>query len=80
MGSGSGALSMRGTNLHYYTILSHDIASVNEIMPCNKIHKPLVVFRFSGNVMTSITMFRHNDKIITFLHHMLSYCHMINRI
>ena len=23
-------------------------------MPCNKIDKPLVVYRFSGNVMTSI--------------------------
>ena len=36
-------------------------------MSCNKIDKPLVVYRFSGNVMTSITCWVHNDKIITFL-------------
>ena len=39
-------------------------------MPCNKIDKPLVVYRFSGNVMTFITTLRivHNcyDKIIAF--------------
>ena len=34
-------------------------------MPCNKICKPLVVYRFSGNVMTSMLCV-HNDKIITF--------------
>ena len=28
--------------------------SGSEITPCNKIDKPLVVNRFSGNVMTSI--------------------------
>ena len=38
--------------------LSHDIASGIEITPCNKIDKPLVVYRFLGNVMTSITMLR----------------------
>ena len=38
------------------SILSYDVASGSEIMPCNKIDKPLVVYRFSGNVMTSITM------------------------
>ena len=27
----------------------------SEITPCNKIDKQLVVYRFSGNVMTSIT-------------------------
>ena len=36
---------------HY---LSHDIASGSDITPCNKINKPLVVYRFSENVMTSI--------------------------
>ena len=36
-------------------LLSYDIASGNEIRPCNKIDKPIVVYRFSGNVMTSIT-------------------------
>ena len=34
--------------------LSYDVASGSEITPCNKI-KPLVVNRFSGNVVTSIT-------------------------
>ena len=33
----------------------HDITSGSEITPCNKIDKPLVVYRFLGNVMTSIT-------------------------
>ena len=35
-------------------ILSYDIASVNEITSCNNIDKPLVVYRFLGNVMTFI--------------------------
>ena len=35
--------------------LSYDVLSGSEITPCNKIDKPLVVFGFSGNVMTSIT-------------------------
>ena len=30
----------------------------SEITPSNKIHKPLVVYRFTGNVMTSITTLR----------------------
>ena len=34
--------------------LSYDVASGSEIKPCNKIDKPLVVYRFTGNVMTSI--------------------------
>ena len=38
------------------TILSYDVTSGSEITPCNKIDKPLVVNRFSGNVMMSITM------------------------
>ena len=38
--------------------LSHDVASGSEITPCNKICKPLVVYRFSGNVMTSIATLR----------------------
>ena len=38
--------------------LSYDIASGSEITPCNKICKPLVGYRFSGNVMTSITTLR----------------------
>ena len=39
-------------------VLSYDVASESEITPCNKIDKPLVVYRFTGNVMTSITAFR----------------------
>ena len=33
-------------------------ASGIEITQCNKINKPLVVYRFSGNVMTPITTLR----------------------
>ena len=32
-------------------ILSYDVVSVSEITPCNKFNKPLVVYRFLGNVM-----------------------------
>ena len=39
-------------------VLSYDVASGSEITPCNKIDKPLVVYRFTGNVMTSITTLR----------------------
>ena len=35
--------------------LSYDVASRSEITPCNKSIKPLVVYRFTGNVWTSIT-------------------------
>ena len=35
-------------------LLSYDVAPRSEITPCNKIDKPLVVYRFTGNVMTSI--------------------------
>ena len=38
--------------------LSHNVASGSDITTCNKIDKPLVVYRFSGNVMTSITTLR----------------------
>ena len=38
-----------------YQALSYDVAYVSEITKCNKIDKPLVVYRFTGNVMTSIT-------------------------
>ena len=34
------------------------VASGSEKTPCNLINKPLEVYRFSGNVMTSITMLR----------------------
>ena len=42
----------------YNTILSYDVASGSEITLCNKIDQPLVVYRFTGNVMTSITTLR----------------------
>ena len=35
--------------------LSYDIASESKITPCNKIDIQLVIYRFTGNVMTSIT-------------------------
>ena len=43
---------------NYYWTLSYDVASGSEITPCNKIDKPLVVYKFTGNVMTSITTLR----------------------
>ena len=43
--------------------LSYDVASVSEIMPFNKIDKPLVVYRFTGNVMMSIIRCAHYFKI-----------------
>ena len=52
---------------HNKTLLfSYDVASESEVTPCNKIDKPLVVYRFMGNVMTSITMLR-TLQIITFV-------------
>ena len=36
--------------------LSHDVATGSEITPCIKINK--VVYRLTGNVMTSITVLR----------------------
>ena len=44
--------------------LSYDVASGSEITPCNKIDKPLVVYRFTGIVMTSISRrpFKHCVK------------------
>ena len=38
----------------YNIFLSYDVVSGSEITPCNKIDKPLVVYRFTGNVMTSL--------------------------
>ena len=38
------------SNLIYFK-LSYGVASGSEITPCIKIDKPLVVYRFSGNVM-----------------------------
>ena len=44
--------------LVYKCNLTYDVASESEITPCNKIDKPLVVYRFTENVMTSITTLR----------------------
>ena len=41
-----------------YIYLSHDIASRSDIRPCNRIDKPLAVYRFSGTVMTPIITLR----------------------
>ena len=38
-----------------YTYISHYVTSGIEITPCNKIDKPLVVYRFTGMVMMSIS-------------------------
>ena len=51
-----------------YLNLSYVVASGSEITPCNKVDKPLVVHRFSGNVMTSVTTlltFRQNYNVLT---------------
>ena len=37
-----------------YPFLSHNVVSGRYITLCNKIDKPLVVYRFSGSIMTSI--------------------------
>ena len=43
---------------NYNVVFYHyDVASGSEITPCNKIDK-LVVYRFTDNVMTSITTLR----------------------
>ena len=39
-------------------VYHNDVANGNEITPCNKIDKPLVVYRFPGNVLTSKTTLR----------------------
>ena len=48
-------------------ILSHDVAPGSDITPCNIIDKPLVVYRFSGNVVTSIiTLCKIREKFDVF--------------
>ena len=44
--------------LSNYDNLSYDVASRSEITPYNKIDKPLVIYRFTGNVMTYIKTLR----------------------
>ena len=46
------------TDAHPEFHLSYDVTFWSEIRPCNKIDKPLVVYRFTGNVMTWITALR----------------------
>ena len=48
-----------GVKLEIYISLSHYVASGSDPMPaCNKIHKPLVVYRLVCNVMMSIITLR----------------------
>ena len=49
---------MRLWYLFQFSLLANCITSGREIVPCNQIDKPLVVYEFSGNVMTSITSLR----------------------
>ena len=44
----------------------HPLRECDIYIICNNIDKPLMVYRFMGNVMTFITTLRHNDKIIAF--------------
>ena len=46
---------IKNMRLRYF---SYDVASESVITPCNNIDKPLVVYRFTVNVMTSITTLR----------------------
>ena len=70
-----------------YQYLSHDVASGSEITPCNKINKPLVVYRFMGKVMTSIITLRKRwpnlDVFMPNIRFLISYnvrCYVINKI
>ena len=65
--------------------LSHDIVSGSDTTPCNKIYKPLVVYRFPGNVLTSIITLRkimENLDVLKTKNAIFKYfyCHVINRI
>ena len=51
-----------------YFYLSYDVISWSEILPRNKIDKPLAINRFMGKVMMSIKMLRtlcHNYDFFT---------------
>ena len=48
----------------FYILVSYDVAPGSEIIPCNKVDKPLAVYRFSGNVMTTITKLRKCTYLI----------------
>ena len=43
-------------------ILSHNVVSGNEIPPCNKIDKPLVVYRFVRKVKPSMITLRKRGQ------------------
>ena len=43
-------------------LLLNDVASGSEIAPCNKIDKPLVVYRFFGNFYDDFMMSFSDDK------------------
>ena len=58
-------IPLKKVNILY---LSHDNAFGSDIMPYNKIDKPLVVYSFSGNIMTSIitlNKIRENIDVFT---------------
>ena len=60
-----------------------DVASMSKKTPGNKICKPLVVYTFMGNALTSITMlrtYRQHYNVSTPEMRFQSICHMINRI
>ena len=57
--------STRGMVKLYFG-LSYDVAPVIEITPCNKIDKPLVVYIFLGNVMTSLITLRKRWQNLDF--------------
>ena len=63
-----GSVKNRHTSNQYWSevnsVLSHDVASESDITPCNKIDKPLVVYRFTGNVMMSIKTLRKIREIL----------------
>ena len=54
--------------LNKHMISLHDVAPGSDKTPCNKIDKPLMVYRFGGNLMTSIITrlkIRENPKVVT---------------
>ena len=50
----SSSLSLQSQKMY----LSYDVASGSKITRCNKIGKPLVVYRFTANVMMFMTTLR----------------------
>ena len=61
-------LCTRNTRFNWWVrkySLSYDVASGSEITPCDKIDKPLMVYRFTGNFMTYITTVNNVAYIVT---------------